>query len=403
MKKELNNNKITFEKKEKEYKKQIDKKQKEIEKLEAKIKVLNNSNKHKNENISLNNNYNNSAIKSGINSTLYSISKEDFENSNKYKPDELYTLYKENNINNENNESNILLFKNKTISNPQPSRNANFLKIINKQTNKNPTMKNFSINSAIKNNSNYSSVNNKRNNIINSNRGKKKLKQNMKNNNSLNITNNTFNMSKNNIMINLNPKNVNMNIEKLKVQKKLYEYQRLIDQKLNELIKNRNSHVKRNKKFSFHLRRNSSPDIYIHNKMNNSSQRRHNKTTLGLEYFLRRIKKKSSTPITNSKNNQESNSKASRKILSRSTFDSIRKRKNSHKSSKSKSIKKNKNIDINNLKQNLKKENYYSKTKDLNNSGQDNDYFIINGKSNLSLRKYIFSKCSNPTSNIVKN
>jgi len=403
LKKELNNNKITFEKKEKEYKKQIDKKQKEIEKLEAKIKVLNNSNKHKNENISLNNNYNNSAIKSGINSTLYSISKEDFENSNKYKPDELYTLYKENNINNENNESNILLFKNKTISNPQPSRNANFLKIINKQANKNPTMKNFSINSAIKNNSNYSSVNNKRNNIINSNRGKKKLKQNMKNNNSLNITNNTFNMSKNNIMINLNPKNVNMNIEKLKVQKKLYEYQRLIDQKLNELIKNRNSHVKRNKKFSFHLRRNSSPDIYIHNKMNNSSQRRHNKTTLGLEYFLRRIKKKSSTPITNSKNNQESNSKASRKILSRSTFDSIRKRKNSHKSSKSKSIKKNKNIDINNLKQNLKKENYYSKTKDLNNSGQDNDYFIINGKSNLSLRKYIFSKCSNPTSNIVKN
>ena len=400
MKKELNNNKITFEKKEKEYKKQIDKKQKEIEKLEAKIKVLNNSNKHKNENISLNNNYNNSAIKSGINSTLYSISKEDFENSNKYKPDELYTLYKENN---ENNESNILLFKTKTISNPQPSRNANFLKIINKQANKNPTMKNFSINSAIKNNSNYSSVNNKRNNIINSNRGKKKLKQNMKNNNSLNITNNTFNMSKNNIMINLNPKNVNMNIEKLKVQKKLYEYQRLIDQKLNELIKNRNSHVKRNKKFSFHLRRNSSPDIYIHNKMNNSSQRRHNKTTLGLEYFLRRIKKKSSTPITNSKNNQESNSKASRKILSRSTFDSIRKRKNSHKSSKSKSIKKNKNIDINNLKQNLKKENYYSKTKDLNNSGQDNDYFIINGKSNLSLRKYIFSKCSNPTSNIVKN
>ena len=403
LKKELNNNKIAFEKKEKEYKKQLDKKQKEIEKLEAKIKVLNNSNSllnHKNENISLNNNYNNSAIKSRINSTLYSISKEDFENSNKYKQDELYTLYKENNINNEN-ESNILLFKTRTISNPQPSRNANFLKIINKQVNKNPTMKNFSINSAMKNNSNYSSANNKKNNIINSSRTKKKLKQNMKNNNSLNITNNTFNMSKNNIMINLNPKNVNMNIEKLKVQKKLYEYQRLIDQKLNELIKNRNPHVKRNKKFSFHLRRNSSPDIYIHNKMNNSSQRRHNKTTLGLEYFLRRIKKKSSTPLTNSKNNQENNSNASRKILSRSTFDSLRKRKNSHKSSKSKSIKRNKNININNLKQNLKKDN--SKTKDINISKQDNDYFMINGKSNLSLRKYIFSKCSNPTSNIVKN
>ena len=408
LKKELNNNKIGFEKKEKEYKKQLDKKQKEIEKLEAKIKVLNNSISiinHKNENISINNNYNNSTIKSRINSTLYSISKEDFENSNKYKQDELYTLYKENNINNENNESNILLFKNRTISNPQPSRNANFLKIINRQGNKNPTMKNFSSNSAIKNNSNYSSVNNKRNNIINSSRAKKKLKQNMKSNNSLNITNNTFNMSKNNIMINLNPKNVNMNmnIEKLKVQKKLYEYQRLIDQKLNELIKNRNPHVKRNKKFSFYIRRNSSPDLYNHNKMNNSSQRRHNKTSLGLEYFLRRIKKKSITPNKNSKNNQENNSNVSRKILSRSTFDCIRKRKNSQKSSKSKSIKKNKNININNLKQNLKKENYNSKTKDLNNSRQDNDNFIINGKSNLSLRKYIFSKCSNPISNVVKN
>ena len=263
-------------------------------------------------------------------------------------------------------------------------------------------MKNFSSNSAIKNNSNYSSVNNKRNNIINSSRTKKKLKQNMKNNNSLNITNNTYNMSKNNIMINLNPKNVNMNIEKLKVQKKLYEYQRLIDQKLNELIKNRNPHVKRNKKFSFHIRRNSSPDIYIHNKMNNSSQRRQNKTSFGLEYFLRKIKKKSITPNTNSKNNQENNSNASRKILSRSTFDSIRKRKNSQKSSKSKSIKKNKNININNLKQNLKKE-YNSKTKDLNNSRRDNECFIINGKSNLSLRKYIFAKCSNPISNIDKN
>ena len=405
LKEELNNNKIMFEKKEKEYKKLLDRKQKEIEKLEAKIKLLNTSNNilsHKNDNISLNNNFNNSSLKTKINSTLYSISKEDFENSNKNKQDELYTLYKENNINNENNESNILMFKNRTISNPQPSRNANFLKIINKQANKNSTMKNYSSNSGVRNNSNYSSINNKRNNIINSNRTQKKLKQYMKNNNSLNITNNTYNMSKNNIMINLNPKNVSVNMEKLKVQKKLYEYQRLIDQKLNELIKNRHPHVKRNKKFTFHLRRNSSPDIYINHNMNNSSQRKLNKTSLGLEYFLRKIKKKSITPNTNSKNNPDNNSNASRKILSRSTFDSIRKKKNSQKSSKSKSIKKNKNININNLKQNLKKENFNSKTKDLNNSRQD-DNNIKNGKSNLSLRKYIFSKCSNSTSNFVKN
>ena len=45
-------------------------------------------------------------------------------------------------------------------------------------------------------------------------------------------------MNKNNIMINFNQKNTNsnVNIEKLKVQKKLHEYQKLIDQKLNELI-----------------------------------------------------------------------------------------------------------------------------------------------------------------------
>ena len=55
-------------------------------------------------------------------------------------------------------------------------------------------------------------------------------------------------MNKNNIMINFNPKNVNVNIEKLKVQKKLSEYQKLIDQKLNELILSKHPHIKGNKK-----------------------------------------------------------------------------------------------------------------------------------------------------------
>ena len=89
-------------------------------------------------------------------------------------------------------------------------------------------------------------------------------------------------------MINLNPKNVNMNVEKLKVQKKLYEYQRLIDQKLNELIKNRHPHMKRGSKGSFHIRRNSSPDIYIKNNMSNNSQRKQNSSVYGLEYYLKK-------------------------------------------------------------------------------------------------------------------
>ena len=197
-------------------------------------------------------------VKSKANSTIYTISKDDFENSNKYKSEELYSLYKDN-----NNNDNLLSYKNRTMSNINPSRNTNYFTIVNRCSNKNRnnismqcTMaKNFSTNSLRKTKSSIK----KNQNLVNSSRKKKNLKQNIYNNNSLSITNNTYNMNKNNIMINLNPKNVNVNIEKLKVQKKLYEYQRLIDQKLNELIRNRHPQVKRNKNLSFHIRRNSSP------------------------------------------------------------------------------------------------------------------------------------------------
>lgn len=376
-------------------------KEKEIVKLQTKLKVLNNQNNllnHKNES---NLNSNSITIKTKGNSRLYTVSKDDLENNNKYKLDEVYCLYRDNNQNNDNNN---YPYKNRTMSNIKQSRNTNYFTIVNKHSNKNTLGKNFSSNSLRRNNSN-SSNNNRKKSYINSSRKKKNFKQHIQpSNSSLNITNNTYNMNKNNIMINLNPKNVNMNVEKLKVQKKLDEYQKLINQKLNELIKGKrpNPHVKRNKKYSFHIRRNSSPNMYISNNINNSSQRKQNKTLVGLEFFLKRSKKKSITPNTKEKNILENNSNNSRKIISRSNIDSVRKRRNKRNDNKSLSMRRNK-ISIENIKQSLGKDTFNSKNKELNNTRPEIDSIANNAKCNLSLRKYIFAKCNNPTSNAIKN
>ena len=245
----------------------------------------------------------------------------------------------------------------------------------------------------------------KKKNVINSNRKNKNLKQTIHNSNSLNITNNTYNMSKNNIMINLNPKNTNMNLEKLKVEKKLYEYQKLIDKKLNELVKKRNPKTRKDKQYSMYVRRNSSPNIYINN---NSQRKKNNNSLLGLENFLRKLKKKNATPNYNFNNIENNNSSISRKIMSNSAIEVIKKKKiNKRNNNKSQKMKENKNSSENilNLKQNLNKGSFLSKTKDLSSSKQEftNDSIIMNGKTNLSLRKYIFSKCyNNQTSNEIK-
>lgn len=144
LKKELNDTKINIKKVENKYKEQLNAKDKEIVKLQTKIKVLNNTLTHKNDN------FNNSTLKSKANSTIYTISKDDFENSNKYKSEELYNLYKDN-----NNNDNLLSYKNRTMSNINPSRNTNYFTIVNRCSNKNRnnismqcTMaKNFSTNS----------------------------------------------------------------------------------------------------------------------------------------------------------------------------------------------------------------------------------------------------------------
>ena len=373
--------------------------------MQTKIKVLNTNNlySHKNDNSSINNSNISMMIKTKANSTVYNISKDD-------KFDELYTLYKE-----PNNENNIYINKNRTMSNIKSSRNNNYFTIVNRQSNKNNNLsqqntiininsylqKNFSSNSLRKNNQS----NKRRKSYNSSNKKKRDLKQQQytNNNNSLNITNNTYNMNKNNIMINLNPKNINMNVEKLKVQKKLYEYQRLIDQKLNELIKNRypHPHVKRSK-YTLHVRQNSTPNIYLSN-----SKKKYNTSIVGLEYYLKKGNKKSITPNTLI-NNNGNKSTISQKNSSKSNLDSMKKRKfNQRHFGKSQSVKKNKSNseNINNIKKNINNVIFNTKIPEYNNNKQDNDNAnsSINGKSNLSLRKFIFAKCGNPISSHIND
>ena len=98
------------------------------------------------------------------------------------------------------------------------------------------------------------------NNFINKyliNRGNKRQTTNFSSNNfktnSLNITNNTFNMNKNHVMINLNTNIINANntpIEKYKVQQKLIEYKKLINKKLMEISKAQNRAKNRQKNLS---------------------------------------------------------------------------------------------------------------------------------------------------------
>ena len=71
----------------------------------------------------------------------------------------------------------------------------------------------------------------------------------------VNITNNNYNVQKNNVLINLN----NINLEKLKLQRKLAEYRKMIDRKINSLkkgnINRKKSTAYRNGKSSIKLKK----------------------------------------------------------------------------------------------------------------------------------------------------
>ena len=87
----------------------------------------------------------------------------------------------------------------------------------------------------------------------------------------INITNNDYNVQKNNVMINLN----SINIEKMKIQKKLAEYRKLIDEKINSLRKTnpRKINVHKDRKSFIKLKKD---DSYIKLSENNRKIKREN-------------------------------------------------------------------------------------------------------------------------------
>ena len=368
--------------------------------MQTNLKLLN-SNTIYNENNANNNSNISLLLKSKANSSIYTSSKDDID-SNKYKYDEFYNAYKENQL------KDNLMNKNRTMANFNQSRNNNLFMILNKRKIKrnNISQSNTIININSYLSKNYSTNNLKKNNSsrkkksINSNK-KQKYKLNFHNNSSFNITNNTYNMNKNNIMINLNPKNVNMNMEKMKVQKKLLEYQSLIDQKLNELMKKKHPHIK-NRQSSFHLRQNSSPNVYIRNLKYPQKQ-----FNLGaIDYYFKKSKKKKLTRNVS----EVHNSQGSKMIDSKSAVESFKGRKiNRVLNSKSQSVKNDKinSENVNNIKYSLNRENL-NKLNNLNsvkqkNQNNDNGISKENSKenTNISLRNFIFTKYVKPISNMI--
>ena len=95
----------------------------------------------------------------------------------------------------------------------------------------------------------------------------------------------------------------------------------------------------------------------------------------------------------------------SKKQYVKVNIQSIKERKNSQRnSSQSQSFKKNKsNINnINNMKQNLNKATLNSKTgEDFIENSKEEKEENNNGNINLSLRKFIFAKCGNNSSNMI--
>ena len=277
------NEKNNFEKTEESYKSQLENKEKDIILLQTKIAVLNK-------------NIKNSFQKKYVNSSL----QEKSSNIN-YNQDE--SGYIRNNINNEDstlinqtklskNQDIIKNLKNKRCFNNQSNFNnlndnlALYYKYLdeNKNISKKPIDKNNSASNIYLHNSisssNLSGKNyiykydnknykqndnsipnlpqnanltreNSYNNLYFQNRG---YNASSKSNLSYNITNNTFNMNKNNVMINLNTSNKgdNLNIEKLRVQQRLAEYRKLIDLKIDYLMKDKKRKI-------FNMRKTNNP------------------------------------------------------------------------------------------------------------------------------------------------
>jgi hypothetical protein len=266
----LTNEKNNLEKIEESYKSQLENKEKDIIQLQTKIAILNKNIKNSFKKIYVNSslqekssNINYNQDESGY--TKNNINNEDSTLMNQTRlsknQDIIKNLknkrcfYNQSNFNNLN--ENLALYykyldENKTISkkpfdknnsasniylhNSISSSNLSGKNYIYKYDNKNFKQNDNSIPNLLKN-ANLTRENSY-NNLNFQNKG---YNVSSKSNLSYNITNNTFNMNKNNVMINLNTsiKGDNLNIEKMKVQQRLAEYRKLIDLKIDSLMKDK--------------------------------------------------------------------------------------------------------------------------------------------------------------------
>ena len=166
-------------------------------------------------------------------------------------------------LHNSNNSSNVN--RKKFIS--------NYLKKINNGNNAssiNLLSKNSDINFATKDNNSFLNANNTKNNnnnnyYINNYSSKNNLKKLPFNNN------NTVNMNKNKSNINLTTSILgeNLNLEKYKVQQKLSEYRKLIDKKIDDLMKDKKTKINKNNNISCDIenRRIYSPKAKLYKKI----------------------------------------------------------------------------------------------------------------------------------------
>ena len=166
-------------------------------------------------------------------------------------------------LHNSNNSSNVN--RKKFIS--------NYLKKINNGNNAssiNLLSKNSDINFATKDNNSFLNANNTKNNNNNYYNNNYSSKNNLTklpfNNN-----NNTVNMNKNKSNINLTTSILgeNLNLEKYKVQQKLSEYRKLIDKKIDDLMKDKKTKINKNNNISCDIenRRIYSPKAKLYKKI----------------------------------------------------------------------------------------------------------------------------------------
>ena len=166
-------------------------------------------------------------------------------------------------LHNSNNSSNVN--RKKFISNYlKKINNGNIASSINLLS------KNSDINFATKDNNSFLNANNTKNNnnnnyYINNYSSKNNLKKLPFNNN------NTVNMNKNKSNINLTTSILgeNLNLEKYKVQQKLSEYRKLIDKKIDDLMKDKKTKINKNNNISCDIenRRIYSPKAKLYKKI----------------------------------------------------------------------------------------------------------------------------------------